>query len=213
MRIKMLAMLFVLMTTFSGGRLSAAPDDTIKIGVVGFCDSLEPTEQYFSWVVTRYAVGEILVRFDEKMNIKPWLAESWTLADDQLTWTFKIRDGLKFSNGNPVTAEAVKKSLERTFAMSQRASANFFQYDSISAEGRNLTIVSKKTTPSLAGCLAAPLFLIVDTGVDTTKFATEGPICTGPYKDIVYNNKMLQGVKMVPSDYYWLTKNVRPAAK
>lgn len=181
MRSKFLSLVIALMLIFNAAGTMAAPDDTVKIGVVGFCDSLEPTEQYFSWVVTRYAVGETLVRFDEKMNIEPWLAESWSLADDKLTWTFKIRDGIKFSNGNPLTGEAVKKSLERTFAMSKRASANFFEYESISADGNSVIIKSKKPTPSLAGCLADPLFLIVDASVDTTKFATEGPVCTGPY--------------------------------
>lgn len=178
----------------------AASEDKVKIGVVGFCDSLEPTEQYFSWVVTRYAIGETLVRFDEKMNLKPWLAESWTLGDDKLTWTFKIRDGVKFSNGKPMTAEAVKKSLERTFSMSKRASANFFEYDSLEAEGNNLIIKSKKQTPSLAGCLADPLFLIVDTSVDTKKFATEGPVCTGPYAVKSFS----RGLTVVQrNEHYW----------
>ena len=196
----LLAMMTLMLTGLSASTLAAASDETVKIGVVGFCDSLEPTEQYFSWVVTRYAVGETLVRFDEQMNIQPWLAESWTLADDKLTWTFKIRAGVKFSNGNPMTAEAVKNSLERTFAMSKRASANFFEYDFIRAEGNSLIIKSKKPAPMLAGCLADPLFLIVDTGVDTTKFATEGPICTGPYAVESFS----RGLTVVrKNEHYW----------
>lgn len=41
------------------------------------------------------------------MNPEPWIAESWKVSDDKLSWTFKIKD-IKFSNGNKVTAEAVK---------------------------------------------------------------------------------------------------------
>jgi len=200
MKLKILSLLALMTLALNAGPLAAGPNDTVKIGVVGFCDSLEPTEQFFSWVVTRYAVGETLVRFDEKMNIEPWLAESWNLADDQLTWTFKIREGMKFSNGNPVTAEAVKKSLERTFEKNQRARASFFQYDSISAEGQNLIIKSKKPTPSLAGCLADPLFLIVDVSADKGQFATEGPICTGPYKV----KSFTKGLTVVErNEHYW----------
>lgn len=55
----------------------------------------------------RYAIGECLVHFDNKMNPEPWIAESWKVSDDKLSWTFKIKD-IKFSNGNKVTAEAVK---------------------------------------------------------------------------------------------------------
>ena len=41
----------------------------------GFClSSLEPTENYFSWVVVRYGIGETLVKFDDTMKVKPWLA-------------------------------------------------------------------------------------------------------------------------------------------
>lgn len=52
----------------------------ITIGVTSFADTLEPTEQYFSWVVSRYGVGETLVRFDENGEIVPCLAESWRSA-------------------------------------------------------------------------------------------------------------------------------------
>ena len=87
----------------------------LVVGVTSFADTLEPTEQYFSWVITRYGVGENLVRFNENGELEPSLAEEWKVSDDKLTWEFKIRDGVKFSNGNPLTAEAVKSSLERTF--------------------------------------------------------------------------------------------------
>mgnify|MGYP000959431399 FL=1 len=70
----------------------------ITIGVTSFADTLEPTEQYFSWVVSRYGVGECLVRFDENGEMTPCLAESWDNSEDGLTWTFKIRQGVKFSN-------------------------------------------------------------------------------------------------------------------
>src|SRR5262245_50433545 len=40
-----------------------------------------------------------LVRFDENMTIQPELAESWTLSDDKLSWTFKLRQGVKFHDG------------------------------------------------------------------------------------------------------------------
>lgn len=90
---------------------SGAAKDTVKFGVTNFADSLEPTDNFFSWVVMRYGLGECLVKFDDKMNLTPWLAESWSISDDKLTWTFKINDKAVFSNGNKVTAEAVKNPL------------------------------------------------------------------------------------------------------
>ncbi len=43
---------------------------TLKFGVTNFADTLEPTQNYFGWVVMRYAIGECLAKFDEKMNVK-----------------------------------------------------------------------------------------------------------------------------------------------
>ena len=146
-----------------GGTSSSGGDpNVLKVGVTNFADTLEPTQNYFGWVVMRYGLGECLTKFDEKMNIQPWLAESWQVSDDHLTWTFKIRDNVKFSNGTPLTAEAVKNSIERAFAKNTRA-ATFFEYESITADGQNLIIQTKNPLPGMPGYLADPLFIIVDT--------------------------------------------------
>lgn len=104
-----------------GGNTDQPSGGELAIGVTSFADTLEPTEQYFSWVVSRYGVGETLVRFDEEGELAPCLAESWAVSDDHLTWTFQIREGVKFSNGDMMTPEMVKSSLERTFNLSPRA--------------------------------------------------------------------------------------------
>ena len=167
--------------TGCGGGDKAADTKTLKIGVTNFADSLDPTENFFGWVVMRYGIGEALVKFDEKMNPSPWLAESWQVSDDKLTWTFKIRDGVKFSNGKELTAEAVKSSIERSFAKNNRAQT-FFKYTEMKADGQNLIIKTEKPTPSMPGFLADPLFLIVDTSSEGERdFAKQGPIGTGPY--------------------------------
>ena len=160
---------------------SSVDKGVLKVGVTNFADTLEPTQNFFGWVVMRYGLGECLTKFDEKMNVQPWLAESWSISDDHTTWTFKIREGVKFSNGNPLTADAVKKSIERAFEKNNRA-ATFFKYKEIKAEGQTLTIVTEKPMPNMPGFLADPLFIIVDTSAEGSRdFAKEGPICTGPY--------------------------------
>ena len=164
-----------------GGSSGGGDPTTLKVGVTNFADTLEPTQNYFGWVVMRYGLGECLTKFDEKMNIVPWLAESWETSDDKLTWTFKIRNDVKFSNGDPLTAEAVKQSIERAFAKNTRA-ATFFEYESITADGQNLVITTKKPLPGMPGYLADPLFIIVDVAAESGRdFSKEGPICTGPY--------------------------------
>ncbi len=58
-------------------------------------------------------VLETLTFFDDDMNVVPWLAESWSRSDDELTWTFNLRQGVTFSNGREMTAEDVKWSFDR----------------------------------------------------------------------------------------------------
>lgn len=163
-----------------GGSSSSASKDTLRVGVTNFADSLEPTANYFGWQVMRYGVGEALVHFDDKMRPEPWIAESWLVAPDQMSWTFKIKN-IKFSNGNPVTGEAVKKSIERTFAKAPRAQA-MFPLDHITADGQTVTIYTKKPIATLPGMLGDPLFIIVDTSAEGKQdFDKQGPISTGPY--------------------------------
>src|SRR5262252_6359883 len=54
-----------------------------------------------------------LVRFSTKMQIEPALAESWTQSKDGLTWTFKLRKGVKFHDGTAFDAKAVKYFFDR----------------------------------------------------------------------------------------------------
>ena len=89
---KVLAATLACMMTFSMTTVAQAKGDKnsdkeITIGVTSFADTLEPTEQYFSWVVSRYAIGECLTKFDENGEIVPCLAEEWENSDDGKTWT------------------------------------------------------------------------------------------------------------------------------
>jgi peptide/nickel transport system substrate-binding protein len=61
-------------------------------------------------------VLEGLTYYDDELNLVPWLAESWEQSEDGLTWTFKLRHGVKFHNGREMTAEDVKWSFERLIA-------------------------------------------------------------------------------------------------
>ncbi len=63
------------------------------------------------WVL--YAIHDALVKPMPGNLMTPSLAESWTVSSDQRTYEFKLREGLKFHNGDPFTAEDVKFSFHR----------------------------------------------------------------------------------------------------
>jgi len=58
-------------------------------------------------------VLDTLVTLDAEQNVVPSLAESWSVSDDNLTWTFKLRSGVQFSSGRDLTAEDVVYTYER----------------------------------------------------------------------------------------------------
>ncbi|MGD9615259.1 MAG: ABC transporter substrate-binding protein [Alphaproteobacteria bacterium] len=74
--------------------------------------------------VYQAAMYDSLVGFDlTKGGVGPGVAEKWELSEDGLTWTFRLRPGQKFHNGDPLTAEDVKFSLERHMSPESLSSA------------------------------------------------------------------------------------------
>ena len=63
--------------------------------------------------VVRKHIYEGLVFANENNEISPLLAESWTVSDDGLEWTFMLKEGVKFHDGESFNAEAVKRTFDR----------------------------------------------------------------------------------------------------
>jgi peptide/nickel transport system substrate-binding protein len=60
-----------------------------------------------------YLVYDTLFALDEQLNVQPQMVESYEISDDNLTYTFTLRDGLQWHDGQPVTAEDAIASIER----------------------------------------------------------------------------------------------------
>ena len=96
-----------------------------------------------------------LVRFDENMAIQPELAESWTLSDDKLTWTFKLRQGVKFHDGQELTSDDVKFTFDRLLEKSAGGKADFTAVDKVEPAGKyQVKLVTKEPFAALIAALA-----------------------------------------------------------
>jgi len=112
-----IAFLLVLALCFSfvgcGGGETTGGLATFRIGTTTDIDSLNPLISYMQLGSEIFMlVYDPLVRYDENYNPVASLAESWTLSDDQLTWTFQLKEGVVWHDGEPLTSEDVKYTYE-----------------------------------------------------------------------------------------------------
>lgn len=158
---------------------------------------VNPHNTYSGWAALRYGVGETLFRYDEQMNVQPWLAQSYKLVDD-LTWQITLKPGLKFSNGKPVDGAAVKACFENLVAKHPRARGDL-KIASIEAKDLTVTIRSSEPRPTLLNYLSDPYGAVVDMSAGVTR---EGIVVgTGPY----VAKKLASGssLELERNPYYW----------
>ncbi len=113
---------------------NASDPNTLIVLTPADTQTLDPAVNYdFSggfFLINCYE-GLVKAEGSTEAKIVPALAESWEISPDGLTYTFKIRDGVKFHDGTPVNAEAVKFSFERLLSVGMGAVGNFTSIDKI----------------------------------------------------------------------------------
>src|SRR5215472_11873723 len=123
-----------------------------------------------------------LVRFDADMNPTPELAESWEVSKDGLAWTFKLRQGVKFHDGQELTSADVKFTFDRLFEKSP-GKADFIAVDRVEPVGRYA--VKFITKEPFAGLLAALGgfwgFIISEAGIKKYGDLNKAALGTGPF--------------------------------
>ncbi|MBJ6134712.1 ABC transporter substrate-binding protein [Ochrobactrum sp. Q0168] len=144
---------------------AATPADTLVIAM-GIDDviSLDPAEIFeitTSEVLT--STYERLVTTDTKdpTKIIPQIAESWTFSDDGRSITFKIRKGLKFASGNPLTAQDAAYSLQRAIKLDKSPAFILSQFGLTRDNAdQNIVAPDDETLVFTTGKAFAPSFVL-----------------------------------------------------
>lgn len=111
-------------STSSSLTSSASSSSTIVIGTTDSVTSLDPgvAAGIFGTTILEPNIGSTLVRYDALTNtVVPDIATNWTVSSSGLNYTFNLRQGVKFSNGDPVTAETFVQSWERVLSLQTNA--------------------------------------------------------------------------------------------
>jgi peptide/nickel transport system substrate-binding protein len=114
----MYAITAVLAVALLPAAAESAAKDTLVLGMALEPPGLDPTTGAAAAIgeVTHYNIYEGLAKIEENGRVVPLLAKSWTVSPDQKTYTFKLRPGVKFQNGEKLTSADVKFTFERDAA-------------------------------------------------------------------------------------------------
>ncbi|MCC2689557.1 MAG: transporter substrate-binding protein, partial [Rhizobiaceae bacterium] len=139
---------------------------------------------------------DMLVRLDlnDTTNVVGGIAESWTVSDDGLTYTFKLKPGLTFASGNPITAEDVAWSFERAVKLNKSPAFILQQFgltgDNVGEKARAadastfVFTVDQPYAPSFVlNCLTATVAAVVDSNL-----VKEHAAPVTPSEDYKYDN-------------------------
>lgn len=172
-------------------------------------DSLDPHRSGLAVAVRAFrTIFDSLVVQAPDNSIKPWLATEWTISDDGKSYTFKLRKDVKFHDGTPFNAEAVKYSFDRIIdpkTKAKNAVALLKPYES-SEVIDEYTIKINLATPStafLSNLSQAMLGIVSPTAAE--KYGDQfvkNPVGTGPYKFVSWTENADIVVEK-NNDYHW----------
>jgi oligopeptide transport system substrate-binding protein len=174
---------------------------------------------------------EGLITYDKDNNIIPALAESWTISDDGTVYTFRLRQGLKWSDGSPLTAHDFVYSYFRVLDPKITAQYSVMFTDFIKGadeyyngaasrdqvgisapDDTTLILTLKGPTPFFLGILGMWTFspvkqAVVDQDPERWTLSANTFVSNGAFK--VSDIKLGESVTAVKNEYYWDAANVR----
>lgn len=188
-----------------GGSQSSTPAGTLEIALESEPPELDPNIS--SAYVDRQVMASLydkLVDIDPKGEIQPMLAKSYEISDDGKTYTFKLEEGVKFHDGEPFDAEAVKFNFDRYMEKDSTRSTEVAPIESVEAVD-DMTVEVKMKQPfapflavltDRAGIMVSPKAVEENDGR-----ISKNPIGTGPYKFV--ERKRGQSITLEKNEEYW----------
>ena len=206
MKKKLIAAVLAGAVMISGLSVSVMADKekTFVYGTTGYSEEmgdagLNPHDNYSGWSALRYGVGETLFKYNDNMEVEPWLATDYEFVDDT-TVKITLRDGVKFSSGRTMDAQAVKECLENLVKVHDRAPSDM-KIDHIEADGLTLTIYTTEPCPAIINYLGDPYGAIIDMEYGVQGEGGNANVAgTGPY---IAEKVTPTQIDLVKNENYW----------
>ena len=180
-------------TAASGATLATLPlaataqakKDAVVLAMTLEPPGLDPTAGAASAIaeIVQYNIFETLTKINNDGTVSPLLAEKWEVSPDLKTYTFTLRKGVKFQNGEPFNANAVRFSFERAGGdkSTNKDKRTFAMMDRVAViDDYTVVILNKQLDPDFLFLMGQATAIIVEPkSVDSN--ATK-PVGTGPYQ-------------------------------
>lgn len=186
-------------------RAATAGGDTVRVAVGQRAGNLDPHD-YAGQFYVQDLLFEGLVKYEKNGEIAPSLAESWEISEDGRTYTFTLREGVRFTDGAPVDAAAVEWNFKRW------AGKEDTEWLGLSRAYKAMKAVDPKTfelelsqpyPPALQElAYVRPVRLLSPKSVDEEGLYAE-PVGTGPW---VLEQSDRNGAAFTRNDRYWGAK-------
>ena len=196
---------------------AAADPNVLKVGTTQDLDSLNP---YQTALLVGYEIFtlnyDMLVGFGPNNETIAGYAETWTQSTDGLTWTFKIRSGMTWSDGQPATAEDARWTLQYYLdAQAKEKSLGYGYLDPYvenaaitkvaATDATTLTVTTSRKNDRILQMYLPILPKHVWQGIPVGKvgdFVNKPPVVgTGPYQVVEWTNG--QSARLVRNEKYW----------
>ena len=169
----------------------------ITIGIPQDLNSLDPNKAVGSGTLEiLFNIYEGLYKPDSDGNLIPAVASDYTVSDDKKVYTFTLRDGITFQDGNPVTVEDIKYSLERSAEMDGESSALSAISDIKIVDDKTIELTLSEANSEFIYNLTIAILEQANDAEQATN-----PIGTGPFKV----KKFAEGqyLELEKYDGYW----------
>lgn len=208
---KVCALLLALLMTalLLPSAMAADTVHTLRVATVDTPDTKNPmtTLGMGSKQIYSRQVYEVLIDLDQDLNFMPVLAKEWSVSEDNLIWTFNLRDDVYWHDGEKFTADDVVYTYEAM--MKFQLGVYYATIDGITAVTKvDDYTVTFTTEKPMVNMISAMLFIVpehifakYDTPEAMSGYANDEMIGTGPFK--LEKNVDGEYVKYVRNDSYW----------
>lgn len=175
---------------------------TLRLPIGRAAGNLDP-QRYVGIFAVQEMIFDPLVHYVRGGKIEPALAESWEISDDERVYTFRLRPGVVFTDGEPWNAAAAQWNLERWLPRSEynwlRVSANLEKIEVV--DPMTISIHLKEPTPTALTELSyvRPVRFLSPKAVDGDG-NYQSPVGTGAWK---VANETPEGIDLVFNESYW----------